>query len=244
VSLIVTGLVLASGVILGRLIAAGIPRRKKKDGEDAKKEEAKNEEPKPEGDGDGAKAKEKDDDGDAAKAKAKGKKEGSVPKQDKPEVDLDAFPCKLGDVVLREGGEEAWLAGVLVLSEEEPLRAMFFAPEAKKDVVVLATPRPESTLTWLRPIDADPILTRGEPPTSIEHEGHRFERFRRLPLRVQRSGAGTPDVGASVVIAEYRAAGPERLVTLTGSGGARAYRGFTLEEGMYEILPSGRATLE
>lgn len=240
-SLLVTGLVLASGVILGRLIAAGLPRRKKAE---APKDE------KPEGDetkdADGARTEgDPDDDAPPSKKPAKKdeKKEGSVPKPN-DEPSLDVFPCKLGDVVLRDGGEEAWLAGVVILSEEEPMRALFVAPEAGKDVVVLATPRPESALTWLRPIDAKPILTRGEPPTSIEHEGLRFERFRRLPLRAQRVGSGTPDVGAECVLAEYRAAGPERLLVVTGGGETRAYRGVVLEEGMYEILPSGRATLD
>lgn len=243
-SLLVTGLVLVSGVILGRLVAAGLPRRKKaepgKEGKDEAraKDEAKDDEVPPPSD-----APEKDDEKSDDKPEKK-KKEGSVPKQSPDEPSLDVFPCKLGDVVLRDGGEEAWLAGVVVLSEEEPMRALFVAPEAGKDVVVLATPRPESALVWLRPIDAKPILTRGEPPTSIEHEGLRFERFRRLPLRAQRVGAGTPDVGSECVLAEYRAAGPERLVVVTGGGETRAYRGVVLEEGMYEIIASGRSTLE
>ncbi|MBL8611146.1 MAG: hypothetical protein JNL38_27635 [Myxococcales bacterium] len=242
-SLIVTGLVLASGVILGRLIAGGLPRKKAPE-PDAKRPE---DERKTEGDPEGSDA-DGEPGGAPADAKSdetkKKKKEPQVPKESEPAAPLDAFPCKLGDVVLRDGGDEAWLAGVLVLSEEEPMRALYFAPEAGKDVVVLATPRPESALTWLSPIDPGVVLTRGEPPSSIEHEGLRFERYRRLPLRVSRFGSGAPDFGAECVVAEYRAAGPERLLVVVGGGSSHAYRGVSLEEGMYEILPSGRATLD
>ncbi len=241
-SLIVTGLVLASGVILGRLIAGGLPR-KKAPAPDAKKPD---DEQKTAGDTEGGAADGEPADAppDAKKDETPKKKEPKVPQVSEPSAPLDAFPCKLGDVVLRDGGDEAWLAGVLVLSEEEPMRALYFAPEDGKDVVVLATPRPESALTWLSPIDPGVVLTRGEPPSSIEHEGLRFERFRRLPLRVSRFGSGAPDVGEECVVAEYRAAGPERLLVVVGGGSSHAYRGVSLEEGMYEILPSGRATLD
>jgi hypothetical protein len=218
VSLIVTGLVLASGVVIGRLIAVGLRRRAEDRPKDRKEpDDAPPPPPRPE----------------------------APPVKEPPpmEPDLDRFPCKLGDVVMRDTGEEAWLAGAIVLSEELPARALFWAPEAGNDRVIYASPRPAAQILWLSPIDAKDVLTRGEPPTSLEHGDLRFERTRRLPLAARRVGTGAPDVGEQVIVAEYRSAGPERLIVVLG-GTARAFRGVVLEEGMFEVLPSGKATLE
>ena len=88
-SLILTGLALAGGVILGRLLGTSVIGGKKdRKGEASEKTEAK-EKPKVE------------------------------PKT--PELVLEGFPCRLGDVVLRSTGDEAWLAGAIVLSEADSL---------------------------------------------------------------------------------------------------------------------------
>ncbi len=215
-SLIVTGIVLASGVVIGRLIAVGLRKRAEAEAE-AKKEPGDAPPPPP-----------------------------PPPTKEPPvmEPDLARFPCRLGDIVMRDTGEEAWLAGGIVLSEELPTRALFWAPEAGKDRVIYASPRPAAQILWLDAIDAKDVLTRGEPPTSLEHGGLRFERARRLPLAARRVGTGAPDVGEQVIVAEYRAAGPERLLVVLGGAEARAFRGVVLEEGMFEVLPSGKATLE
>ena len=157
---------------------------------------------------------------------------------------LDGFPCQLGDVVMRITGEEAWLAGGLVLSEEVPVAALFVAPDAGHDCAIYVRPKPREALYWLMPLDAGEILVGGEPPSSVEHAGIRFDRSRRLPLRPRRVGVGAPDVGDAVVLAEYTSAGAERLLVMkTSTGTARAYRGLEIEAAAYEVIPSGETTL-
>jgi hypothetical protein len=41
-----------------------------------------------------------------------------APKKADASTSLDGFPCQLGDVVTRPGGDEAWLAGGIVFSED------------------------------------------------------------------------------------------------------------------------------
>jgi hypothetical protein len=158
---------------------------------------------------------------------------------------LVGFPCQLGDVLMRLTGEEAWLAGGLVLSEEVPVAALFVAPEAKQDCVIYVRPPPKDAVYWLEPLDPGAVLVAGEPPSSVEHDGVRFDRARRLPLRPRRIGVGAPDVGDAVVVAEYNSAGAERLLVLKATSGVtKAYRGVELERSMFEVIPSGKSTLE
>ncbi|HVH46425.1 MAG TPA: hypothetical protein VM925_28985 [Labilithrix sp.] len=157
---------------------------------------------------------------------------------------LEGFACQLGDVLIRITGEEAWLAGGLVLSEEAPVAVLFVAPEAVRDCVVYVRPRPREALYWLEPLDPSAVLVGGEPPSAVEHGGIRFDRVRRLPLRPRRIGVGAPDVGDAVIVAEYASAGAERLVVLRASNGrVHAYRGVELEEGAFEVIASGASTL-
>jgi hypothetical protein len=156
-----------------------------------------------------------------------------------PEVDpLAGFPCHLGDVILAKNGEEAWLAGALVLRERLPVAVLFIAPDAGGDRAVFATPLPNTSLLWLTPTARAGGEIGREPPSSLEHENQRFERTRRLPFGVERIGTGAPDVGKEVVVAEYSAATGDRLLVLTGgSAGERAWKGRVLEEGNYDLLP-------
>ena len=158
---------------------------------------------------------------------------------------LDGFPCQLGDVLMRITGEEAWLAGGLVLSEEVPVAVLFVAPDAGHDCAIYVRPPPKDAVFWLEPLDPGAVLVAGEPPSSDEHGGVRFDRARRLPLRPRRIGVGAPDVGDAVVVAEYASAGAERLLVLKATSGVtRAYRGLELDPSAFEVIPSGRATLE
>lgn len=152
------------------------------------------------------------------------------------------LPCTLGDVVMR-GDEEAWLAGGIVFLEEHAVSALFVAPDVGAGRAVYARARPNAELFWLVPVAAGALTVGAEPPTSLEHEGVRYDRLRRLPVNVKRAGSGAPDVGDQVIVAEYASSGFERLVVVTGAGAARAWAGSVLEEGMYEVLPSGKATL-
>jgi hypothetical protein len=158
---------------------------------------------------------------------------------------LDGFACKLGDVVIRRSeGDEAWLAGALVLAEERPVAALFVAPVAGGERALLVPGPPRTALTWLTPLPPGELVLSGEPPRSIEHAGAHFERTRRLPVHVSRLGKGAPHVGASALLAEYEAHGAERLVVVVGQEAALAWRGVSLAEGEYDILPGSPATLE
>jgi len=154
------------------------------------------------------------------------------------------FVCRLGDVVVRRlEGDEAWLAGALVLAEERPMAILFIAPDSGGGRAVLVPGPAQTTLAWLTPLAAGQVPLGAEPPPALEHAGTRFERTRRLPVRVQRLGTGAPQVGASAVIGEYAAAGLERLVVVAGSEAALAWRGVSLSAAEYEVLPGGQSTL-
>ena len=160
---------------------------------------------------------------------------------------LQEFPCALGDVILRTGGEEAWLAGAVVFSEEVPVAALFLAPDAGGDHALFVRPRPTVSLSWLRavaPATLDALKLGSEPPSAIELDGLWFERARRLPVHAVRVGTGAPDVGDEVIVAEYAASGVERLLVVAGPGVLRAWRGVLLEEALYEVIPSGASTLD
>lgn len=160
-------------------------------------------------------------------------------------VVLEGFVCQLGDVVTRITGEEAWLAGGLVLAEEVPLAVLYVAPDAGHDRALYVCPRPRSALFWLEPLDPSAILVGGDPPSAVEYDGVRYDRIRRLPLRTRRLGVGAPDFGDALVVAEYASGGAERLLVLKGnSGTVLAYRGLELEEGSFEVIASGAQTLE
>lgn len=206
-------------------------------------------------DGDGnAKAKTKAESGEGDVAKkprpstppggAAKRKKAPVATSDASSPELAGFPCQLGDVILQMTGEEAWLAGALVLSEEVPVAALFVAPDAGHDTAVYARPGPRATLFWLAPLDPAAVLVGGEPPNAVELRATRFDRVRRLPLRVRRAGVGAPDVGDVVVVAEYASAGSERLLVLKGNAAVRAFHGHELEASTFEVIPSGKATLE
>jgi hypothetical protein len=179
-------------------------------------------------------------------AKKKAEEEpGEAPPPAQPQLEkLDGFVCQLGDVLMRVTGEEAWLAGGVVFSEEVPISVLYVAPDAGQDLAIYARTRPNSSLLWLAPLDPSAILVGGEPPSAVEHQGVRFDRARRLPLRPKRIGVGAPDLGDSVLVAEYVSAGAERLLLLKGNAGTtKAYRGLELEDAEFEVIASGAGTL-
>jgi hypothetical protein len=158
---------------------------------------------------------------------------------------LALFVCKLGDVVVRRfEGDEAWLESALVLAEEKPVAVLFVAPDAEGDRAVLVRSDADETLTWLRPLAAGQLGSFKDPPLAVEHLGVGFRRTRRLPVRVERLGNRAPDVGGHALLGEYAAPGVERLVVLVTAGDVLAWRGVSLSDGQYDILPGGKATLE
>jgi hypothetical protein len=234
--LIATGLAVAGGILLGRLVGSSLFEKKKpKTPED----------PKVAADAKSNESHTPDDDGASAPSAKSGATVKSAPKRSaKAAPELEGFCCRLGDVVLRTTGEEAWLAGAIVLSETDapPLFALFHSPDAGGDRALLVEPGESGNVLWLRPIAG--LGVRGEPPSALEHEGDHFERARRLPLHAERIGTGTPDVAKSVIFAEYTGAGDARLVVLSGDGACHAYLGQSLLAGSFDVLPSGKSTLE
>jgi hypothetical protein len=234
VSLALEAVVVAGGIFLGRLLSRAFKRRQLA----ARRIES------GEGDGeagDGAAAHDGDADSDAG-----AEDENADENADEA---LEGFACRLGDVVLRRvEGDEAWLAGGIVLAEERAVAALFIAPEGRGERAVFVPGPNQTTLTWLAPIaGGDPGLASvapgGEPPSALEHAGTRFARTRRLPVRAARVGTGAPDVGQRAILGEYAADGAERLLVIAGTHAARAWRGVALLEGAYEVLPGGKSTL-
>jgi hypothetical protein len=165
-----------------------------------------------------------------------------------PSVSHDAptsFPCKLGDVVVRVAErDEAWLAGAMMLEEERPVAALFVAPEAGGDRAIFVRDAPGAGMTWLTPITENAPAVTKEPPHALEHEGVRYERARRLPVRVSRVGSGAPSVGDRAVVAEYAGPAAMRLLVVAGSEQTLAWKGVALEEGEYDVLPGSPETLQ
>lgn len=155
------------------------------------------------------------------------------------------FRCRLGDVIVRVAErDEAWLAGALVLEEEQPVAALFVAPEAGGDRAVFVRRAEGSGVTWLSPLPEGEVTLGAEPPHVIEHHGARFERARRLPVRVVRVGSSAPAVGERAIMAEYAGPAVERLIVLAGTDRQLAWRGVALAEGEYDVLPGGQGTLD
>lgn len=162
-----------------------------------------------------------------------------------PRDPLAGFPCKLGDVVVRVAErDEAWLAGALVLEEDRPVAALFVAPEAGGDRALFVRSAPGAGMTWLAPLADGAIAATKDPPHALEVDGARFERTRRLPVRVSSVGTGAPPVGERAVVAEYAGAAADRLVVVAGSDKTIAWRGVALRDGDYDVLPGGKGTLE
>jgi hypothetical protein len=151
-------------------------------------------------------------------------------------IDWRIFPCALGDVVLRTlDDSEAWLAGAIVLREDAPAAVLFIAPDAAGERAIYARPRPNVGLAWLAPVAEGAALVGAEPPSTLEIDGIRFERRRRLPLRAERWGTGTPEVQGTTFLGEYDAPAGEVAIVLIADGVARAWRGRRLEPGQYEV---------
>jgi hypothetical protein len=167
---------------------------------------------------------------------------------------LRGLLCGLGDVVVLAHGEEAWLAGALLFRERvahqdeagdgaRTAAALFVGPDRGAPRAVYARPVPAPSLDWMWPLTEGAPEMGNEPPSSVEHEGERFERVRRLPLAVIGVGSGAPDVGGEAVIGEYEGSAGARLLVVMSATSTCVWRGRRLEQGMYDVLP-GDASAE
>jgi hypothetical protein len=155
----------------------------------------------------------------------------------------DGFAVKLGDVVVRRAErDEAWLASALLLSEQDVIAVLFLAPDAGGDHAVYARRGASQALTWLSPVQGEPHAPGAEPPYAIEQTGVRFERTRRLPVRVSSQGTPVPEVGDRALVAEYNGPGLSRLLMLAGDRSTLLWSGVELPAGEYDVLPGGATT--
>jgi hypothetical protein len=130
-----------------------------------------------------------------------------------------------------------------VFEEERPVAALFVAPEAGGDRAVFVRDVPGAGMTWLTPLAEDAPAVTKEPPHALEHDGVRYERARRLPVRVSRVGSGAPSVGEQAVVAEYTGPAAMRLLVVAGGEQTLVWKGETLGEGDYDVLPGSPDTL-
>jgi hypothetical protein len=158
---------------------------------------------------------------------------------------LAGFACTLGDVLLRRAGrDEVWLTGALVFSESRPVAALLVASEPSTGRAVFVDDAKDAGVMWLSALSGIDVANGREPLHAIECAGVRFERTRRLPVRVELLGTGAPGIGQQAVIAVYEGPGAQRLVVVVGTEATAAWEGVALAQTDYEVLPGGRATLE
>ena len=163
---------------------------------------------------------------------------------------LRGLPCTLGDVVVLAHGEEAWLTGAVVFRERAPqedhagdagrtVGALFLATERGPERAVYARPAPLLSLEWLWAVTDGSVSMGADLPSSVEIEGERFQRSRRLPLDLICVGTGAPDLGPSGTVGEYEGGAGATLLVIIGAQTTRVWRGRRLEGGMFEVLPGG-----
>lgn len=183
--------------------------------------------------------------GDETKKKSESKKKtpstSTPPAQPSPR--LAGFSCQISDVVMLGTGEEAWLCGAVLFSEEKegkgpPVAALFAGPNMSEERFVFARKHAGvEDLYWLRKVESLPPYPGSEPPHVIELNGVRFDRERRIPVYTARIGVDAPSFGEEVVLAEYHASTEERLFLVTAASRCHAFRGERLMAGMYDVLP-------
>ncbi len=145
---------------------------------------------------------------------------------------LEGFPLELGDVV-SSGNEERWLSGAIVAREQSVVTVLFFAPEGKEHWVVATYPLPERGILWLRPVE---VVSPAEPPAALEIGGITMQRKNRLPVRLERIGQGTPDVGSTGILATYTAGAREVAIVLTSGEQCLAWFGDRIDSSDYERM--------
>ena len=111
------------------------------------------------------------------------------------------------------------------------------APEAGGDRALFVRKAQGAGIAWLSPLPKGAVDVTKDPPHALEHDGIRYERARRLPVRVSRVGTGAPSVGERAIVAECAAGATSRLLVVAGTDATLAWRGSALAEGEYDVLP-------
>lgn len=143
------------------------------------------------------------------------------------------LPLRVGDVLVRADGVEAWLASAVVLWEDQPMAALFAAPQVGGDVSVYLTRDTDARPWWLAAEAVTGSLPGGEPPSTLEVRGRRFARVRRRPVVLRSPPSASFTSGIS---AEYTDGGVGRVLVLQVGAEVRAYVGEELAPGMYDVL--------
>jgi hypothetical protein len=147
------------------------------------------------------------------------------------------FAMELGDVV-EIGGRELWLEEGWILSEgDDAVIALFAAKEAT--LVTLPAPSKASYL-----LDSVELAFAGDPPLTLESGGVRFERVRRLPVRVETLEKSSPLPWEEALLSEYRGLATDALFVLGNAGRVRAWQGRLVGESEIERWGGGKSTLE
>ena len=146
------------------------------------------------------------------------------------------FDVDLGDVV-EVAGKELWLESAWLLSEGgDPVAAVYVAREA----VLLVLPPPKRTLHLLALVE---LRLPDNPPASVESGGVRFERVRRIPVRVTAIENSAPLPWDEALLAEYRGLAGDVLWMLGRGASAKAWQGRVVAESEIERWGGGGATL-
>lgn len=140
-----------------------------------------------------------------------------------------AFPMRVGDVVVRDDGDERWLRSALVFQDDDRAAlALLFMEEvvtARPDAAVLALAGPDRRIGWLDRADVPLPLT---PPAQLEIAGELYAR-------------GPSFWGNERTVAVYRSAGERVAVAIFGAH-ALVLAGPSLGPDDYDVL--GAATGE
>jgi len=147
------------------------------------------------------------------------------------------FDVELGDVI-EVAGRELWLEQAWLLAEAgDPVAALFAAREA----TLIALPPPSRTVYLLEEVS---VGIAADPPAVLESRGVRFERARRLPVRVSCIGKSEPLPWDEAVLAEYRGLARDALWVLGRPGATRAWQGRAADESEIVRWGGGQKTLE
>lgn len=147
------------------------------------------------------------------------------------------FALELGDVI-GVGGRELWLVSGWLLSEgNEAIFAVLFS--SGDEALVL---RPHG--------NALPVLVKEttieiaeQAPNTLESDGVRFERARRLPVTLTALGDAPEPPWTETLVCEYRGLAGESLWLLGHGKFARAWQGRALSASEIELWGGGAATL-